>query len=287
MDKAVIIGTYEFLGFSLCKSLLEKGYQVNGIHLDLEEEDFFLEEKRMEVGRNANFNELSLEDWKQQNFRESDSVLIIISVYDYFVKNKIRALLKDKQFWNTSYPRFIKSKILMLLPIQLLVKNNEEIREEHELDVLHDLFEKFTDHPSLTSVYIPTLFGPCQPQQFIFQQTFLHRLGNNVKPVLKNHEWIFDAIYIEDSVNKIFDIFEKKSIKSCYLKNTVNDSWLKCAKSLAIETNEVRGTEKEDLFIDSKVPAESVEASGELLDGLKKQKDHLERILSFNNMWLE
>ncbi|MDE3838207.1 hypothetical protein C0966_02250 [Bacillus methanolicus] len=282
MDKAVVIGTYEFLGFSLCENLLEKGYQVKGIHIDLEEEDLFLEEKRMEVGRNANFIELSLEDWKQQNFMESDSVLII-SVYDYFIKNKIQSLLKDEQFWNTILPRIVKSEILILWPIQLLAKNKEEVREEDGSDELHEFFGKFT-HPSLTSIFVPTLFGPWQPPEFIFQKTFLHRLGNNEQPVLNKREWVFDAIYIEDCVNKIIDIFEKKRNKCCYLRNTVNDSWLKCAISLAIETKGARENGKEDLIIDSKIPAESVEESVELLDGIKKQKDHLERILSLKNM---
>ncbi|EIJ81865.1 hypothetical protein PB1_02960 [Bacillus methanolicus PB1] len=284
MDKAVIIGTYEFLGFSLCENLLEKGYQVEGIHIDLEEEDFFLEEKRMKVGRNANFIELTLEEWKQQHFMKSKSVLIIISVYDYFIKNNIQTLLKDEQFWNTTFPRFVKSEILILWPIQMLVKNKDVEKEEHGMDELLNFYKKFTHHSSIISVFIPTLFGPWQPQEFIFQQTILHRLGKYAHPVLKKHEWVFDAIYIEDSVNKIINIFEKKSIKSCYLRNTINDSWLKCAKSLGIELKEVREARKEDLFIDSKFQAESVESSVELLDGIKKQKDHLERILSLKNM---
>jgi hypothetical protein len=280
MDKAVIIGTYEFLGFSLCGGLLEKGYQVDGIHLDIDEEDLFLEEKRMEIGRNANFTEWSLKDWQQQ-MRERESAVLIISVYDYFIKNQIQALLKDEQIWNEILSRFFKSEneqqILMLWPIQLLVQNNGS-------GALDQFFEKLTHHPSVISVFIPTLFGPWQPKQFIFQQTFLQQLGNKVEPVLNKNEWVFDAIYIEDSIKKIIDIFENKSMKSCFLRNTIHNSWLKCAKSLAIETIEVKETVKEDLFVDCKVPAEPVEPVVELFDGLKNQKDHLERILSFKNL---
>ena len=34
MDKVIIVGTYEFIGFQLCLSLLEQGIEVIGIHLN-------------------------------------------------------------------------------------------------------------------------------------------------------------------------------------------------------------------------------------------------------------
>ena len=57
MDKVIIVGTYEFIGFQLCLSLLEQGREVIGIHLNTNSKDPFLEEKRFEIGRNSNFTE--------------------------------------------------------------------------------------------------------------------------------------------------------------------------------------------------------------------------------------
>ncbi len=34
MDKVIVVGTYEFIGFELCLRLLEQGIEVIGIHLE-------------------------------------------------------------------------------------------------------------------------------------------------------------------------------------------------------------------------------------------------------------
>ena len=62
MKKAVIFGAYHFLGFLICSALLEEGEEIIGItYPDLVVED--LDEKRMEIGRNANFSEKSLAEF--------------------------------------------------------------------------------------------------------------------------------------------------------------------------------------------------------------------------------
>ena len=62
MDRAVIIGTHESFGFYFSTSLLEEGYEVTGVHyVDMDEE--LVEKKRMEIGRNANFQEVVQKEW--------------------------------------------------------------------------------------------------------------------------------------------------------------------------------------------------------------------------------
>lgn len=60
MDRAVILGTFEFIGFSLCKNLLDQGCEIDGIHFDKEQDDALIHEKRLTIGRNANFNEKTI-----------------------------------------------------------------------------------------------------------------------------------------------------------------------------------------------------------------------------------
>ncbi|MEM5594163.1 hypothetical protein AAHH67_24715 [Niallia circulans] len=60
MKKAVIFGVYQFVGFHICSTLLEEGEEIIGIsYPEISIED--LEDKRMEIGRNANFSEKSLD----------------------------------------------------------------------------------------------------------------------------------------------------------------------------------------------------------------------------------
>lgn len=77
MDKVLVLGTLEELGFEMTTSLLEEGYEVCGIHLQLGEEKIY-NERRLKIGRNANFEEINLTDWmKQEDFNQASTWLFM------------------------------------------------------------------------------------------------------------------------------------------------------------------------------------------------------------------
>lgn len=276
MDKAVIIGAYEFLGFSLCESLLEKGLQVDGIHIQSEKEDIFLEEKRLEIGRNANFTEWTLENWLKKQLESNETPLVIISIYDYHIKKKTHILLEDHQLWNILLPKLLKAKtdsqVVLLLPIQYLLK-----------DARSGILDDFRSRNGVQLIFLPTLFGPWQAPEFIFQQTFLHEFDNGEKPVLQEQEWVFDAIYIEDASNQLIEMIESKSMKDCFLQSSEADSWKNCAEQLGIQNEESAIIQIDKSRIDTQIPVVQVE-NKEMASGLKKQKEHLQRIMSLRNI---
>ena len=57
MDKAIIVGVYEFIGFHLCEALLQEGIEVYGVNLPIDTSDHVVDEKRLLIGRNSNFQE--------------------------------------------------------------------------------------------------------------------------------------------------------------------------------------------------------------------------------------
>jgi hypothetical protein len=54
MDKAIIFGMFDFVNFHVGKTLLNNGIEVKAVNIEEIGNIQFLEEKRFEVGRNAN-----------------------------------------------------------------------------------------------------------------------------------------------------------------------------------------------------------------------------------------
>jgi hypothetical protein len=101
MDKVLVLGALEELGFEMTTILLEEGYEVCGIHLQLGEESLY-DERRLEIGRNANFSELSLTEWMKQEDLTETTIWLFMNDYD----ENIRRILLDE---NSELKRKIES----------------------------------------------------------------------------------------------------------------------------------------------------------------------------------
>lgn len=86
MDKVLVLGALEELGFEMTALLLEEGYEVRGIHLQTGHETIY-NERRMEIGRNANFEEIGLNDWLQQSDFNTTSTWVFLNNYDENVRH--------------------------------------------------------------------------------------------------------------------------------------------------------------------------------------------------------
>lgn len=274
MDKAVIVGVFEFLGFHFCQNLLNKGLEVDGLHVGGNEEGFFLEEKRMEIGRNANFKEYVFQDyqWSKENRVET---VIIVDYYDLFMRKKegdffalqpIKALL--------SYLKNSKDMVIFLLPVRLLSEKGFE-KERIKVERLLGLLKRGSG--SIKKFYLPTVFGPWQSEEFSFQQHFLRGEGNN-RIKVDERECLADAIFVEETLQTILHYCRTED-DDFLLTSGKKNQWETCANYLSLPIAE--GT-KEKLKCKTPKLTIPVKKNTPIEMALSQQQHHTDRLKSLN-----
>jgi nucleoside-diphosphate-sugar epimerase len=235
MDKAIIFGVFEFLGFHFCKKLLDEGVEVEGIHILEEIPPSFCEEKRMEIGRNANFTEVSSTDWKRKS-HDKESIVFLVDYYDLFIRNNEDFITHNDVLKEVLISiKNGKEKVVFLLPIQLLVDKTIFGKSNR----LNEIFKLLKGEGIVYQIfYLPTIYGPWQPMEFAFQKFFLQNIkikaANDLE--INEREWVFDAIFVEDTVNGILQYINESS-EEFILKSGEENNWERCAKYLSIPWN--------------------------------------------------
>src|SRR5688500_1502068 len=125
MDKVVIVGVFGFVNFHVCKALLDKGIEVRGVQIETEDDSDILIEKRLEIGRNANFTEVSLGYILNDSY---DNETIVLSVYDLYMRYKEEYLLKEDMLFNL-ISKNNWEQIVILVPSQMLTNAFESKAE--------------------------------------------------------------------------------------------------------------------------------------------------------------
>ena len=87
MDKAIIVGVYEFIGFHLCETLLQEGMEVYGVDLPIDTSDHVVDEKRLLIGRNSNFQEKDESFFSSFDFSQEDT-FIFLDYYSFYMKRQ-------------------------------------------------------------------------------------------------------------------------------------------------------------------------------------------------------
>lgn len=267
MDRAVIIGVYEYVGFQFCCSLLEQGFEVIGISFDHSDRDGYLSEKRLEIGRNANFYERTLSEWINEEEINSQT-FILIDYFDFIINNH-KELIKNnnliEKFLNQNQEKILKtnSKVVSLFPMQLHMQPNET--GERILTSTH----------SGQQIFLPTIYGPWQPNTFLFQQYLLKAINPDHTISENNYEWVHDTLYIEDIVDPILKIAEQNTEKQWVLESDISDHWKKCAEYLSIPSTQIEKIEWTNLPEHTKINKTIIKCLTPLTEGLEKQKRHL------------
>lgn len=262
MDKVVILGAFNFVSFHVCKALLNKGIEVNGVHLESESGVEFIEEKRMEIGRNANFSEQSHSNWMIQS---DDAETIIFSIYDLYMLNKEKILHENKvedMFINYfSRRKDGKVQLVILVPTQMLIRE----RDEESFRTIKKFLKNLEGiHNSIQLFYLPTIYGRWQPDTFIFQHTILSEM-NRANEFIGLREDTSDALYIMDVVESVIDVIENGNVGSYLLESEMKNQWNLCASYLKI--NEVKNVRNFDEINNkfTKVPVKNATAISEAL----------------------
>jgi hypothetical protein len=275
MDRAVILGAYEFIGFSLCKYLLDQGFEIDGIHINKGEEDLYLNEKRLEIGRNANFYEMNYSEWLETQKEIKEDTVLFIDFYDFYLKNNLSALRENELiekylFNNMNELEKSHSTIMFLFPLQWLKDiNRAHSRCETAIELLKQ------NNIAVYSFYLPAIYGPWQPEEFIFHQA----LADRKRAELSNREWIHDAIFIDDLIHSIME--ETKNIQggTYLLKSSLPGHWQKCAEYLSLEYSL---NHRHDDLEKGKIIEKTVKNSMKYSEGLEKQRGHLNALLNRN-----
>ncbi|KAB2337202.1 hypothetical protein F7731_06155 [Cytobacillus depressus] len=267
MDRAVIIGAFEFLGFHFSKSLLEQGFEVVGIRSNYDGEDAYLIEKRMEIGRNGNYFEDQLSNWLSQG-EVNVPTLFFIDYYGLSV-NQQRDLYNEDNIierfltQNEKNITDTNSQIIALLPIQWLYKKNKYFNRIIE--------NKLISH----SFFLPAIYGPWQPNSFIFQQYLLHSFNPEREISYDESEWVHDILYVSDIVEPILHLVETKSTEKCILQSDIQGHWQKCAEFLAISTDVMDSYSNKEQFEHGDIRIETVKSQTSFSEGIENQKRQL------------
>ncbi|WP_040204525.1 hypothetical protein [Neobacillus jeddahensis] len=247
MDKAIILGIYDFVSFHLCKTLLNKGIEVIGVHIDGPDNIPFLDEKRLEIGRNANFSEKSLSEWRECQLEENthEKTILFISIYDLYVQSKETILLHEAV--PSTINQYMKenhhSKIVHMLPIQMVRSNDNE-----KIDAFLERAKEWAKNSQY--FYLPAVYGPWQPPTFAFQQAILAKFQKGVITQTER-EWTGDVLFVEDAIETVLDTIEARNpvnSSSYLLESGENDYWRQCANYLQIEENVGSGNHYADLM---------------------------------------
>lgn len=277
MDKAIIFGIYNFLSFHTSKALLNKGIEVIGIHVDGMEQDCFLEEKRLEVGRNANFSELTLTEWENTREQDVHKGTLVLSIYDLYMLNK-ESILKNEKVTKQFYPiienSLNKLDIVLILPMQMLTSKQDE--------TIAAILERVNGWGNnIQLFYLPAIYGPWQPDSFIFQQAILSKMLK-IELINNEREWKNDVLYIQDAVETILERLETTKngkTQSYMLESGKKNYWNECASYLKID-EKITITRSEPVQIDSQIVRIPIKKVTPIADSFKKQIDQVDHLYS-------
>jgi nucleoside-diphosphate-sugar epimerase len=273
MDKAVIFGVYDFISFHLCKALLDIGFEVTGVILESEREIDFLDEKRLEIGRNANYTEYPYSNWIH-TYEETEA--IVLSLYDLYMQYK-ETILKESEMKEllTNYFSKIQNrslKFIILAPSQLLTKPIEE----KSFKVIEDFIMKLNElTPQVQLFYLPAIFGPWQPESFMYQHTIVNKIqrNSNFKGI---REDTGDVLYIKDVIDLIIDLMDSGKPGSYLVESGMKGQWELGAAYLQIQ--EVLTKERNLLNQNESITKVKVNSITAITEGINKQIELTKRL---------
>lgn len=274
MDKAIIFGMFDFVGFHVGKNLLNKGIEVKGVHIDELDNIDFLDEKRLEVGRNANFIEQSLFEWENSPEDDIGNTRFIFSIYDLFMLKKEQILQDEavtKPIIQYIEDNKNKTNIVFILPIQMLTRTFRGKEIEGFLSKIKGLVK------NIQFLYLPAVYGPWQPLAFLFQQAIVSKF-KKTDITNEEREWTNDVLFVDDAIESILDIIENGKPRSYLIESGSNDQWFRCAAYLKIDGNQALINSSASIQGDSRLLKVLVRKVTPISDSIMAQMEHVQRL---------
>jgi nucleoside-diphosphate-sugar epimerase len=269
MERATILGIYDFIGYSLCRYLLDLGTEVVGIHPAVKIEDYFTEEKRLEIGRNANFTEIGLQDWKE----EAAEGFLFVALFEALqgqegTKGSLEAIFSK-----------LESRYLKKLPTAVILPAYYAHENGRMKEVGAKISTLIHSHEStMLTIYLPAIYGPWQPEKFYFQQAMICASKGGKIPAISDWEWTHDCLYIEDAVKTIKEMAESGQQGHYILSSGEQDRWLQCAEELVGLDPVILRKEMEKPVLKRSIQVRTIRKNEQISKGLIRQKEHFTRI---------
>lgn len=141
MTKYIVVGVYQFLGFHLCNSLLEKGYEVCGVNWETKQ-TADVDEKAMLFDRNANFSFYPSFDSKMIE----GETLLCFDGYHYSQSSQIEKALSEVGVLEGA------SEIEQLR-VLLFISSRMEMDSEQWM-------KRIQGYSNVQCIYVDDLYGP-------------------------------------------------------------------------------------------------------------------------------
>ncbi|MGE6260212.1 hypothetical protein ACQKCU_20415 [Heyndrickxia sporothermodurans] len=259
MERAVVFNAQQFLGFEICKELLNKGYEVLAIEHKGMVHDVN-KEKWLEIGRNANVTYQLMGD--KMDFQDP-TYNWFVPLYD-FISEKEDSLFDE---WLYHFQRLYDEMKCLVKKI-IFINPSQWLNDSTAIDqVKRSLMDKVINRSEIAVLdfYLPTIFGPWQPNTFLFQQ-IISKVTSQCYV-----DDCGDAIYIENAIHAIFQhIDEQLCGEKILLKSREEDMWEKCIFYLSPEYQSLQIEKQRNLTYSKSIEVEEIVSFKE---GLKRQMD--------------
>ncbi|NHM32931.1 hypothetical protein [Neobacillus terrae] len=277
MERAIIYGTFQFVGFHLCTALLAKGWEVTGISFPENEIESYADEKRLEIGRNANFTEAGLEAAAGETSNHEKKA-VIVSLFDLFMEFKDDSITEQDNL--KSFIKSLESNdngknlFVFLLPVQML-------SDSFQADILFTLRAFLSELPipeqRCQHIYLPSLYGPWQPATFYVQQAILGDMGNKAE-IKSDREWTADLIFITDAVAKLTETIESERSGRYLLESSIENYWENCILQLKSINKPVPEHRPLNTFNENHLLGLRIKKITSFVEGYAMQQKHNERL---------
>lgn len=220
MGEMFVIGAYQFVGYHLVTHLLEQGYEVTGADWDRNpQKTRIIEEKKMEICRNANYTEAAFD---ADVIGMGEERLLFVSFYDALKGNKSGNIADIIQQLHSFIMKAetLEMKVLLFLPIE----------KENRRDEIIPNMNHYLGKNNVQLLYLPTIYGPWQHDCMAFEAGIRKKSVKDIESALET-EYKQDAIYVKDLMDVIPQIL-KEDEKKILIKSKVPKQWLLCASRI-------------------------------------------------------
>ncbi|MGE7904071.1 hypothetical protein ACQKNS_06670 [Peribacillus sp. NPDC094092] len=268
MQTNIVIGTYRFVGFYMTQHFLNQGKEVIGIDWDdSEASQYIMEEKELEIGRNANYIYFPINKLKLLDISQQDTVFI--SLYDFqsgkldkidFLIGEIVFFIEKFKNGKDEMPNFV-----LFMPI------------EKDVSIFQPILNSIREIDSAKIIYLPTIYGPWQSEGMSFEAG-INQLGQSEIKAAIAAEYSGDALYITDFVNALEAVLTSSSDREIQLCSSIDDHWNKCAKLIFGESMDLFTSQSQSTTNINKGSIFEVPCKMEPEEGIALQRKHNKRL---------
>jgi UDP-glucose 4-epimerase len=289
LEKAIVMGVFNFIGNHLCSKLLNNGIKIYGIDVKSEQiEPDVKDEKLMSIGRNANFKLLEQLDLdNEMTFSEEK----IDTLFYCLEEDEMR---KEPDQISNSLEQVIElcnaNKIKLVFTSSLLIFNaiKGEVTEETKPNPTSKTGKRYLEIEELIRqkaekeeiqyciVRFPIVYGPWQGENYVYQKTIrLLEYGRNPSLIDEKEEPINDVLFVDDAVSALQLIGSLEELpKTIHITSGKENEWHKGMSYLL--NRDVTPNSSQVVFLnDFAKSLLSFSPSTSIEEGLQLQRKHL------------